>query len=198
VVIAGSAHVYAPSPSPLKESDPLAPASPYALSKLAQEQLALATADEDGVDVVVARSFNHTGARQSPSFVAPSIARQVALIERGAIDPVIRVGNLDAERDLMDVRDTVRAYAALMASGEAGQVYNVASGIARPVRHVLDALLARARVEIRVETDPGRLRTNDIPVLVGDASKLRQATGWQPHISFEQVIDDLLGYWRGR
>jgi GDP-4-dehydro-6-deoxy-D-mannose reductase len=196
VVVAGSAHVYAPSDAALTENDPLAPASPYALSKLAQEQLALMAAAEDGLEVIVARSFNHTGPRQSPSFVAPSIARQIALIESGAIEPVIRVGNLDARRDLMDVRDTVGAYAALMSSGAPGNVYNVASGVARPVRHVLDALLARARVEIRVETDPGRMRANDIPVLAGDASRLRDETGWEPQIPFERMIDDLLEYWR--
>lgn len=197
VLVTGSAHVYAASDTPITEQHPLAPASPYALSKLAQEQLALRAAVEDGVEVIVSRSFNHTGPRQQPSFVAPSIARQIALIERGELEPVIRVGNLDAQRDLTDVRDTVRAYAALMTSGIPGTVYNVASGVGRPVRAVLDALVARARVPIRVETDPSRVRAKDIPVLIGDASRLRAATGWEPRIPFDQTIDDLLDYWRG-
>ena len=196
VLVTGSAHVYAASETPIGEDDPLAPASPYALSKLAQEQLALRAAAEGGADVVVTRSFNHTGARQKPSFAAPAMARQIALIERGALEPVIRVGNLDAERDLLDVRDTVRAYAGLMASGESGRVYNVASGIARPVRLLLDALVSRARVPVRVETDPARLRPNDIPVLVGDPARLKAATGWEPRVSFDQMLDDLLAYWR--
>jgi GDP-4-dehydro-6-deoxy-D-mannose reductase len=196
VLVTGSAHVYAPAPTPITEEHPLGPASPYALSKLAQERLALRAALEDGVEVIVARSFNHTGPRQQASFVAPSIARQIARIEQGGEEAVIRVGNLDAQRDLMDVRDAVRAYAALMWRGTPGTIYNVASGTARPVRAVLDALLARARAAIRVETDATRLRANDIPILVGDASRLRAATGWEPQIGFERMIDDLLAYWR--
>jgi GDP-4-dehydro-6-deoxy-D-mannose reductase len=196
ILVTGSAHVYAPSSAPLVEGDPLRPASPYALSKLAQEQLALTAASEDGLQVIVTRSFNHTGPRQKPSFVAPSIARQIAAIERGEMDPVIRVGNLDAQRDLLDVRDAVRAYAALIGAGTPGAVYNVASGVGRPVRAVLDGLVSRARVPIRVETDSARMRANDIPILTGDATRLRQATGWEPEISFDQTLDDLLAYWR--
>jgi len=198
ILVTGSAHVYAPSSAPIAEDETLRPASPYALSKLAQEQLALMAAAEDGLQVIVTRSFNHTGPRQKPSFVAPSIARQIAAIERGAMDPVIRVGNLEAQRDLLDVRDAVRAYVALIRSGTPGTVYNVASGVGRPVRAVLDALVSRARVPIRVETDFERMRANDIPILIGDASRLRQATGWEPKISFEQTLDDLLAYWRRR
>ena len=198
ILVTGSAHVYAPSPTPIAEDHPLGPASPYALSKLAQEQLALRAASEDGLQVIVTRSFNHTGPRQKPSFVAPSIARQIAAIERGALEPVIRVGNLDAQRDLLDVRDAVRAYAALMNAGTPGAVYNVASGVGRPVRAVLDALVSRSRVPIRVEADAERMRANDIPILIGDATRLREATGWEPEISFDRMLDDLLGYWRGR
>jgi GDP-4-dehydro-6-deoxy-D-mannose reductase len=196
VLISGSAMVYAATAEPLREDDPVAPASPYAVSKLAQEQLGLRAIDEDGVEVVVTRSFNHTGPRQRPSFVAPGIAQQIARIERAAQEPVIRVGNMEAQRDFLDIRDTVRAYAALMQSGDSGAIYNVASGVGRSIRSVLDGLLARARVPIRIETDPARLRPNDTPVLVGDASRLRRATGWAPSVSFEQMLDDLLAYWR--
>ncbi len=196
VLVPGSAAVYAPAAEPMTEDHPLGPASPYALSKLAQEQLALRADPEDGIAVVLTRSFNHTGPRQAPAFVAPSMARQIALIEKGDLDPVIRVGNLEARRDLTDVRDVVRAYVALMDAAAPSVVYNVASGVGRTMRSVLDALVLRARVAVRVETDPARLRPNDLPMVVGDASRLRTATGWQPSVSFDQMLDDLLDYWR--
>jgi GDP-4-dehydro-6-deoxy-D-mannose reductase len=195
MLITGSALVYAPSATPMTEAHPLGPSSPYALSKLAQEQLGVRAVREDGVDVIVTRSFNHTGPRQSADFAAPGMARQVALVERGALDAV-KIGNLDAQRDLTDVRDTVRAYALLMNSGSPGEVYNVSSGVARPIRAVLDGLLARARTHITVETDPERMRPHDVAVLLGDSTRLRAATGWTPVVSFEQMLDDLLEYWR--
>jgi GDP-4-dehydro-6-deoxy-D-mannose reductase len=198
MLLTGSAAIYAASNLALTEDSLVAPSSPYALSKLAQEQLSLRALDEDGVGVVVARAFNHTGPRQSPAFVAPGLARQIALIERGEMPAVMQVGNLDARRDLTDVRDTVRAYRLLMAEGVPGQVYNVASGTARSIRQVLDALLARSHVSITVTQDPALLRPSDTPVVLGDASRLRARTGWIPHISFDQMLDDLLEYWRGR
>jgi GDP-4-dehydro-6-deoxy-D-mannose reductase len=196
VLVPGSATVYAPSAEPISETAAIAPASPYAISKLAQEQLALRAIQEDELDVVVTRSFNHTGARQTPAFVAPSMARQIALIERGRLEPVIKVGNLDARRDLTDVRDVVRAYTALMRTGATGAVYNVASAVARPIRSILEALVARSKVPVRIEVDQARLRPNDVPVVVGSYSRLNETTGWQPEISFDQMLDDLLTYWR--
>jgi GDP-4-dehydro-6-deoxy-D-mannose reductase len=198
VVVAGSAMLYAPSAKPHTEQDAIAPGSPYGLSKLAQEQLTVRACREDGLVTVATRSFNHTGPRQKPAFVAPSMARQIALIERGALEPVIRVGNLDARRDFTDVRDVVRAYAALLEQGEAGSIYNVASGIGRSIRSLLDGLIARAHVKVAVETDPARMRPHDVPDVVGDATKLTKATGWAPAIPFEQTLDDLLGYWRSQ
>jgi GDP-4-dehydro-6-deoxy-D-mannose reductase len=198
VLVPGSAHVYAPSAVPIPEDARVAPASPYALSKLAQEQVGAQAFAQDGIETILARVFNHSGPRQNPSFVAASMARQIALIERGALEPVIKVGNLDAERDLTDVRDTVRAYALLMDRGTPGTIYNIASGVARPTRAVLDTLLSHARVPVRVEVDPARLRPNDIPVLVGDPTRLRDATGWTPKIPFDQMLEDLLDYWRGQ
>jgi len=195
VLVAGSALVYRASTSPLHESDPLGPASPYGLSKLAQELLGRRSSQEDGLDVILTRPFNHTGPRQRPSFMAPSVARQIALIEAGRLDSLL-VGNLEATRDLTDVRDIVRAYAMLMETGTPGAVYNVGSGKERPVRAVVDALVARARVPVPIAHDPERLRPNDTPVLVGDNTRLRQATGWEPAISFDRMIDDLLDYWR--
>jgi GDP-4-dehydro-6-deoxy-D-mannose reductase len=195
VLITGSALVYAPSATALSEDDPLKPSSPYAVSKLAQEQLGVRAVREDGLHVVVTRSFNHTGPRQSPDFAASGMARQVALVERGALDAV-KVGNLDAQRDLTDVRDTVRAYALLMKAGAPGHVYNVSSGVAHPIRTVLDGLVARARTKVPIHTDSARLRPNDVPILLGDASRLHAATGWAPAIPFDRMLDDLLDYWR--
>ncbi len=196
VVVPGSATVYAASTAALTEESPVAPSNPYAVSKLAQEQLAFRAAREDGVEVIVTRSFNHTGPRQSAAFAAPNMARQIALIEAGVAEPVIKTGNLDAERDFTDVRDIARAYIALLRHGTTSTLYNVASGTARVMRSVLDALVARARVSVRVETDPGLMRPSDTPIMLGDATRLRRETGWQPEIPFDRTLDDLLNYWR--
>lgn len=198
VLVTGSATVYGSSDTPLTEDSALAPASPYAVSKFAQEELGRRALAEDGLDVLVTRSFNHTGVRQTPSFMAPSIARQIALIERGATPAVLRIGNTTPKRDLSDVRDVVRAYQALMRAGTPGTVYNVASGVGRSVRDILDAFIGLARVPVRTEHDPARMRANDPAVIVGDPTRLRQATGWQPEIPFERTISDLLDYWRAQ
>jgi GDP-4-dehydro-6-deoxy-D-mannose reductase len=198
VLVTGSAMVYAPSNAPIGEDHALAPASPYALSKLAQEELARRSLREDGLDVIIARAFNHTGARQTPAFAAPSMARQIAMIETGRVDPVIRVGNLEAHRDLCDVRDVVRAYAALMERATPNTVYNVASGTARAIRSLLGSLVARSKVPVRIETDPARMRPSDVRFLAGDFSRLERTTGWRPQISFDQMLDDLLAYWRAQ
>lgn len=195
ILVPGSAAVYRAADEPLAESSPIGPASPYAVSKLAQEQLAVRAARE-GQHVLVTRSFNHIGPRQAPSFAAASFARQIARIERGLEAPMLRVGNLNAQRDLTDVRDTVNAYMALVQVGRPGRVYNVASGVARSMREVLDALRRRATCDVAVEIDPARYRPNDAPLVVGDAGLLREETGWQPAIPFERTIDDLLQFWR--
>ena len=196
VLVTASATVYAPSDQPIAEDGTIAPGSPYALSKLAQEMRTLRAPIEDGLDVVVVRAFNHTGPRQAPAFAAPSFARQIARIERGEQEPVIRAGNLSPRRDLSDVRDVVRAYAALMERGLSGAIYNVASGIGRPIGDLLHALVARSRVKVTVETDSALLRPNDTAALVGDCARLQRDTGWSPRIPFEQMLDDLLDYWR--
>jgi len=196
VLVTGSAAVYAPSDDPIAEDGPLAPASPYALSKLAQERIAMRAVLDDGLAAIVARPFNHTRPGQSAAFAAPAFARQIALIEQGRLEPVLRVGNLDARRDLSDVRDVVRAYAALMARGTPGAIYNVGSGTGRTIRSVLDALVSRSRVPVRIETDPERLRPSDVPSLVANTARLRETTGWQPEIPFERTLDDLLASWR--
>ena len=196
IVIPGSANVYAPSAAPLGEDSPIGPASPYAVSKLAQEQLSIRALVEDGLEVVIARAFNHIGARQDPTFAVAGMARQIAQIEQGRAEPVIRVGNLETHRDLTDVRDTVRAYALLMDLGVSGGIYNVASGVGRQMRAVLNALVARSSVAVDIVLDHARLRPSDLPVLLGDATRLRTETGWEPHLSFDRTLDDILEYWR--
>jgi len=196
VLVSGSATIYAPSAEPISESSPLAPASPYATSKLAQEMLAAQAWREQRIPVLLARSFNHVGPRQAPSYVAPSIARQVTLIERGELPPVLKMGNLDPERDVMDVRDTVRAYRAMMDAATPGEPYNVCGG--RPIRigDLVDLFRARARVPITIEQDPSRMRPNDVPRLAGSHARLSADTGWQPRIPLERTVDDLLAWWR--
>jgi GDP-4-dehydro-6-deoxy-D-mannose reductase len=198
VLVACSAHVYAPQPRPLREDDELKPGSPYATSKLATEMLATRAWTDDGLPTLIARAFNHVGPRQDPSYVAPSIARQIALIESGRSDPVLTLGNLAPRRDLTDVRDTVRAYVAMMERARPGVPYNVASGRAIAVRELVDAFVARARHEVKVVQDEARFRPNDVPLLVGDHSRLTAETGWEPQIPFDQTVDDLLEYWRHR
>ena len=145
---------------------------------------------------MIARSFNHAGPRQAPSFVAPGIARQIAAIEAGKMPPVLQMGNLAPKRDLMDVRDTVRAYRAMMASATPGVPYNVCSGQPVAIQELVDLFRSRARVPITIEQDPAKFRPNDTPLLAGDASKLKADTGWSPQIPLQQTVDDLLDYWR--
>ena len=192
-----SAMIYRPSSDAMAEDDPLVPANPYGLSKLAQELLALRSIP-DGIDVRVARAFNHIGPRQDPFFAAPGFARRIADIERGRWAPEISVGNLDAQRDLTDVRDTVRAYRLILERGVPGRPYNVCSGRAVTIRHLLDLLIARARCPVTVKIDPARYRPNDNPILLGDPSRLRDELGWTPEIPLERTVDDLLEYWRGK
>jgi GDP-4-dehydro-6-deoxy-D-mannose reductase len=195
VLVPSSAMVYRPADRPLREDDPLQPSNPYGLTKLAVEMLAGRMAAE-GLDVRIVRPFNHIGARQYPSFVASDFARQVVAIERGLRGPEIVVGNLDARRELTNVRDTVRAYELVVARGVPGRTYNVSSGIAVPVGELLDRLVARARVSVRVRVDPAKFHPNDIPLLVGDPTRIRTELGWTPTISLDDTLEEVLDYWR--
>ena len=198
VLIPGSAAVYAPSSGPIRETHELAPASPYALSKLAQETLARHMVRDFGQQVFITRSFNHVGPGQDARYAVSSFARQVAQIEAGRQPPVIEVGNLDAERDLTDVRDTVRAYRAIVDAGRPGRIYNVCSGRAYSMRRVLDLLVGLAGVPVEVRPSQALLRPADTPVLVGDSSRLRDELGWSPVIPLERTLVDLLDDWRRR
>jgi GDP-4-dehydro-6-deoxy-D-mannose reductase len=196
VLIPSSATIYAPADRALVEDDPLLPSSPYAVSKLAQELLG--TRSHGGVRVGIARAFNHVGPRQDPLFAASGFARRIADIEKGRWAPEISVGNLEARRDFMDVRDTVRAYKLILERGTPGRPYNVCTGRAVMIRDLLDMMLARAKVRVSVTVDPKRYRPNDTPLLLGDPSRLQNELGWTPQIPLEQTIDDLLAYWRSR
>ncbi|KAB2962689.1 MAG: GDP-mannose 4,6-dehydratase [Thermoanaerobaculia bacterium] len=187
-----------PDETPIREENPLRPLSPYAVSKVAQDFLGYQYFRSYGLRVIRTRGFNHEGPRRGEVFVMSNFARQIAAIEAGAQEPVMRVGNLDAVRDFTDVRDMVRAYWLAVHHAEPGEVYNIASGRGITIRAMLDQLLALSKVEVKVETDPARLRPSDVEVLLGDASKFRAATGWEPRIALETTIADSLEYWRGR
>ncbi len=186
----------APADLPIHEDHPLRPDSPYGVSKVAQDMLGLQYFLSRGLPIIRVRPFNHIGPRQSRRFVAPAFASQIAAIEEGRQPPVIQVGNLSACRDFTDVRDVVRAYMLALEHGEPGAVYNIGSGQSHSIQSLLDRLLSLSKIKITVETDATRLRPSDVPDVVCDASRLRAATGWQPRISFEQSLGDLLAYER--
>ena len=202
IQIAGSSEEYGmvyPEETPVKESNPFRPMSPYGVSKVAQELLALQYHRSFGLRTVVTRAFNHEGPRRSEVFVTSSFAKQIATIEKEKpAEPVVLVGDLSAQRDWSDVRDMVRAYWLALEKGTPGEVYNIGSGVARTVSKMLNTLLACARVKVEIKQDPGRMRPSDVRLLVADSTKFRQQTGWQPQIPFEQTMSDLLDYWRQR
>ena len=185
-----------PEETPIKETNPLRPLSPYAVSKVSQDFLGYQYHQSYGLKVIRTRGFNHTGPRRGDVFVTSNFAKQIAEIEAGINPPVIRVGNLDAVRDFTDVRDMVRAYWLAVNKAKPGEVYNIASGNGITIRELLDRLLALSSAEVTIETDPERLRPSDVEILVGDASKFKADTGWEPQIPFEQTLSDILAYWR--
>jgi len=194
LLLISSAEVYGAVPrerQPIGEGAPVAPITPYGSSKAAAEIVALQMGLSLGVEVVVARSFNHIGPGQDERFVLPSIARQLTRIRAGETDPVVRVGNLDVERDFLDVRDVVRAYRLLMSSGDPGGIYNVSSGDVRTLLSVVQRLLDLSDSGARLEVDPSRVRPIDIPLLVGDASRLRRL-GWEAVRPLDETLRDLL------
>ena len=199
--VAGSSEEYGlvhPDEVPMKETNPLRPLSPYAVSKVAQDKLAYQYFKSYGLHLVVTRGFNHTGPRRGAVFHESTFAKQIAEIEAGIHPPVIYHGDLTSKRDLSDVRDIVRAYWLALDKAEPGESYNVGSGRTHSAREVLDVLLGCSNVKIRTEEDPARLRPSDVPILWADPAKFRAATGWEPKIPFERTLRDLLDYWRER
>jgi GDP-4-dehydro-6-deoxy-D-mannose reductase len=192
-IFASSAEVYGAQSNggrPIDECAALRPANPYAASKAAAEAIVLGEAQTFGIDAVIARAFNHIGPRQSDRFVVPSFAAQLAAIANGA-EPVMCVGNLEARRDFLDVRDVVDAYVALAERGTRGEVYNVCSGTATSIRDILAELIRIAHVPVEVREDPERMRPADVPILYGNNEKLRAATGWSPKISLRRSLQDI-------
>jgi GDP-4-dehydro-6-deoxy-D-mannose reductase len=187
-----------PDEVPIKETNPLRPLSPYAVSKVAQDFLGYQYHQSYGLKVVRTRGFNHTGPRRGQVFVTSNFCSQVAAIELGLQEPVIRVGNIEAIRDFTDVRDMVRAYWLAVTKAKPGEAYNIATGKGIRIREMLDLVLSFSRVKVSLEVDPARLRPSDVEILIGDSSKFRADTGWEPRIPFEQTVQDLLDYWRER
>jgi len=183
---------------PIRETNPLRPLSPYAVSKVGQDMLGYQYWMSWKVDCVRTRGFNHEGPRRGPVFVSSDFAKQIADIEKGRKPPVVHVGNLEARRDFSDVRDMVRAYWLALEKCESGEAYNICTGQSWKIQDVLDTLLGMTKAKIEVREDPARLRPSDVPILLGDNSKFVKVTGWKPTIPFEQTLRDMLEYWRAR
>jgi GDP-4-dehydro-6-deoxy-D-mannose reductase len=181
---------------PLTEKSPVVPDSPYAVSKIGQEEMAMYYGRR-GFVCMIARPFNHIGPGQNPGFLVPDVAQQIIECEKGGRSEVL-VGNLDAQRDYTDVRDIVRAYRLLLEKGAAGETYNICSGNPVSGHDVVEGLLKAAGSDVTLKQDSARMRPSDNPVIYGDSSKLREATGWKPEISLETTLKDVIEDWRGR
>ncbi len=200
VLLISSSEVYGRVPIdrlPIREDQPFAPTSPYAASKAAAELIGMQAWLGNGLEVIRARPFNHTGPGQRPDYVVPALAQQVATAAAAGV-PVLETGNLQVRRDITDVRDVVRAYRALLETGAPGEVYNVCRGQAVSIEDVARRLVALAGVDLEIVVDPARVRPADLPELRGDASRLHAVTGWAPEIPFDETLADVLEYWRPR
>ncbi len=198
VVLIGSGQIYGePAELPVSEEAPLAPGNPYATSKAAADALGRQYAETFGMRVVRLRPFNHAGPGQTDDYVVSTLARQVAEAEAaGAGEALLRTGDPESARDFTDVRDVVRAYA--LAAELDGGAYNVCSGRATTVRELVDAVTAHARIPVRHEIDPTRLRAHDARTMHGSHDRLTAATGWRPEIPLAQTVRDTLDWWRER
>ena len=199
-LVIGSSEEYGlvyPDELPIRETNPLRPLSPYAVSKVTQDLMGFQYWKSYGLDIVRARAFNHDGPRRGDAFATSSFAKQIAEAEAGLRAPYVEVGDLKPTRDFSDVRDIVRGYWALLERGTAGEVYNLCSGVDWSIERILNFLVASSKLErVDIRHDPTRLRPSDVPVLRGSADKIRDAVGWTPQIPLEQTLLDLLEYWR--
>jgi GDP-4-dehydro-6-deoxy-D-mannose reductase len=201
ILVVGSSDMYGivkPKEVPITEERTLLPVSPYGVSKATGDLLAYQYFKSYGVYAVRTRAFNHTGPRQRTGFVIPDFVSQIAKIEKGLLPPVLKVGNLSTKRDISDVRDVVKAYVALMSKGKQGEAYNVCSQQAHSIINLVKILLSLSKKKIRVEVDEKRNRPAEIPILLGDNSKIRKTTGWRPKIPIEKTLEDTLNFWRER
>lgn len=183
---------------PIKETNPLRPLSPYAVSKVAMDYLGYQYFQSYQIRIIRTRGFNHTGPRRGDTFAESNFAKQIALIEKGKLEPVVHVGNLEASRDYTDVRDMVRGYLLSVEKCDAGDVYNICTGKSILIKDMLNMLLAMSKTKIEIRPDKARMRPSDVPVLLGDNSKFVAKTGWKAEIPFEKTMEDLLNYWRDR
>ncbi len=201
VQIAGSSEEYGlvkEEEVPITEKNPLRPMSPYGVSKVAEDMIAVWYHKHYSLNTIVTRAFNHSGPRRGDVFVCSTFSQQIAKIEGGLQEPVMKVGNLEAKRDFTDVRDMVRAYELAVLKGEPGEVYNICSENSFAMKEILDELLGMTNIKIDKETDPKRMRPSEVPILYGDCSKFKKRTKWKPEIPFKKTLEDLLNYWRER
>jgi GDP-4-dehydro-6-deoxy-D-mannose reductase len=187
-----------PQEQPVNEATPLRPVNPYAVSKVTQDMLAYQYFAAHKLKTIRMRPFNHSGPRQEDRYAVTGFAHQIARIEAGLQPPVVKVGNLQAQRDFTDVRDIVRAYRLAAEQGEPGEVYNLGSGRPVAIQTILDLLLSMSTARIEVQLDPERMRPADVPLIACDATRFQQRTGWEPQISLEQMLRDILDDWRAR
>ena len=202
VLVAGSSEEYGlvhPDELPIRETNPLRPLSPYAVSKVTQDLMGYQYFKSYGLHIVRSRAFNHTGPRRGEVFAESNFAKQVAEIEAGLREPVVHVGDLTATRDFSDVRDVVRGYWDLVERGTPGEVYNLCSGADWSIGRVLEFMIRESSAPpIDVRQDPERLRPSDVPMLRGNRDRIEAAIGWRPEIPLERTLLDLLEYWRRR
>ena len=196
-LIISSGNLYdAKAEVPFTEESPVVPSSPYAVSKIGQEQMAWYY-QARGFECIVARPFNHVGPGQGPGFIVPDLAQQIVKAQAEQQTEIL-VGNLDAKRDYTDVRDIVRAYRLLLEKGRAGEVYNICSGQPVSGHEILKGLVSAAQFEPTVKSDPNKMRPSDIPVLLGNHEKLTKDTNWHPEISLDKTLADVIEDWRSR
>jgi GDP-4-dehydro-6-deoxy-D-mannose reductase len=201
VHIAGTSAQYGwvePEETPIPETRAMRPASPYGVSKVAAELTGLQYHDSYGLHVVVTRSFNHVGPYQGDRCSIQTFCRQMAMVEAGASPPVLNVGNLETRRDFSHTHDVARALWLLLERGRPGEVYNLCSGQATRIGDIVELVREHGETPVDVAVDASRLRPTDEPILCGDNSKLRAATGWEPAIGIEQIVVEILDYWRER
>lgn len=199
VIIAGSCDEYgaiARDKMPIKENCKLAPGNLYSLTKVAQELLGLKVYNKQGCNVIVTRPFHTTGPKRPERFVCSGLAKQIALIEKTKQMPIISVGDLNIMRDFTDVRDVVNAYWLILKKGKSGQAYNICSGKAYSIKNILNILLSLSKAKVEITADPDKMRADDVPLFVGDPTKLKKLTGWKAEVPLEQTLKDLLNYWR--
>lgn len=199
VLLIGSGEEYGhiqPGETPIEETNLLRPGNIYAATKACQNMIGSIYSKAYDMELMMVRAFNHIGPGQASLFVVSDFCKQVAEIEKGLREPVMKVGNLAAKRDFTDVRDVVKAYVKLVQMGESGETYNVGSGNAQAIQDILKLIISRSDTEITVETDPNKLRPVDVPIIEADITKLNQLTGWKPLIPLEQTIQETLDYWR--